>query len=463
MNLVLHHLVLASAGASGALFSAIWEGAALAAAVVICLRLLPGLSAAARSVIWLNTFVLLVLLHFVPAFGPHSKPLSEVSVSALHVNWMWSLGVVVLWAGLSLWRAIQLAQGALHLFRLARRATPVPVPDPELAAILNSGGRTAQLCVSGEVARPSILGFFHPRVLLPQGILEALSPQELRHVVLHEMEHLHRADDWTNLLQKVGLLLFPLNPVLLWVERRLCAERELACDDRVIHSAAGRKAYALCLTHLAEFSLLRRSFSLVLGAFERRSELVRRIHRILQQPGRTMSRKAAYLTTGGLLTGALGCALVLANCPQLITFTPAAGAGRQASQSATTAVLDPQAVSHVLGGTPQLVKATVPSPSAGVPTTAPAHRAVLHRKPQRPAPSLVASAATAQEQNIAPHLGTQSATVIFTEFRSAEQAPRVVLAVSADRRAGALPAKPVAIPARYAVVRLPDGWLIIQI
>ena len=64
------------------------------------------------------------------------------------------------------------------------------------------------------------------------------------------MEHLRRADDWTNLLQKLGLVLFPLNPVLLWVEHRLCAERELACDDRVVSSIAGRKAYALCLTHL---------------------------------------------------------------------------------------------------------------------------------------------------------------------------------------------------------------------
>lgn len=463
MNPALHYLTLASAGASGALFSAIWEGAALAAAVVICLRLLPGLSAAARSVIWLNTFVLLVLLHFVPAFAPHAKPLSDGSVSALHVNWLWSLGVVVLWAGLSLWRMVQLAHGALHLFRLARRATPVANIDPELAAILNSGGRTAQLCVSSEVARPSILGFFRPRVLLPEGIREALSPEELRHVVLHEMEHLHRADDWTNLLQKIGLLLFPLNPVLLWVERRLCAERELACDDRVIHSTAGRKAYALCLTHLAEFSLLRRSFSLVLGAFERRSELVRRIHRILQQPGRTMSRKAAYVATGSLVTGALGCALVLANSPQLVTFTPAAEASHQVSALATAAALDPHAVSRALGGTPQLVKASVPNPAAAQRTTPPAHRAVNRRQPHRAAPSLIASAAWTPGQNLPANLGQQSTTVVLTEFRSAEQAPRVVLALAADQRTSPATAKAVAIPARYAVVRLPDGWLIIQI
>ena len=49
--------------------------------------------------------------------------------------------------------------------------------------------------------------------------------------MLHEAGHLRRRDDWMNLLQKVGLVLLPLNPVLMWIERRLCLERELACDE----------------------------------------------------------------------------------------------------------------------------------------------------------------------------------------------------------------------------------------
>jgi beta-lactamase regulating signal transducer with metallopeptidase domain len=66
-----------------------------------------------------------------------------------------------------------------------------------------------------------VFGFLHPRILIPPALLERLTSPELQQVVLHEMEHLRRRDDWTNLLQKMGLVLFPLNPVLLWVERRL--------------------------------------------------------------------------------------------------------------------------------------------------------------------------------------------------------------------------------------------------
>jgi len=47
MNELFHSLSFLSAGASAALLGAIWQGAVLCVAVVICLRLLPGLSAAA--------------------------------------------------------------------------------------------------------------------------------------------------------------------------------------------------------------------------------------------------------------------------------------------------------------------------------------------------------------------------------------------------------------------------------
>ncbi len=324
MNEFLHSLSFVSATAAGALLSAVWQGTVLAVCVSLGLRLLPGLSAAARSVIWLNVFILLALLHFVPALVGRSGVLAASDLSPVHLDPRWSFALAGVWAALSVARAVQLVVGAIHLRRLGSRAVPVPV-NAELQSLLSgtAGARTAQLCASDEVARPSVLGFFRPRILVPPELLKALSPGELQQVVLHEMEHLHRADDWTNLLQKMALVLFPLNPVLLWVDRRLSAERELACDDRVMRSSAGRKAYALCLTHLAEYSILRRSFSLVLGAWERRPELVRRVQRILSQPARSMSRRPAMAATGGLRAGALGIAVVLSHSPQLVSFVPA--------------------------------------------------------------------------------------------------------------------------------------------
>jgi hypothetical protein len=461
MNELLHSLSFVSAAAAGALFSAVWQGTVLAFCVWLGLRLLPGLSAAARSVIWLNVFILLVLLHFVPAFAGRAEGLSAGHLSPVHLDPRWSFALAGIWAALSLARAVQLIVGAIHLRGLGRRAVQVPV-NGELQSLLSgAGARAAQLCASDEVARPSVLGFFRPRILVPPELLKVLTPRELQQVVLHEMEHLHRADDWTNLLQKLGLVLFPLNPVLLWVDRRLSSERELACDDRVLRSSAGRKAYALCLTHLAEYSILRRSFSLVLGAWERRPELVRRVQRILSQPVRSMSHRPAMAATGGLLAGALGIAVVLSHSPQLVSFVPA----QRASQLAR--ILDPHDVERALGGTTQLVKAAMPAKP--VPTashqnarTRAVQPAVLKRV-RRSHPALAGVPALTAEAAPLPELDRRT-VVVLTEWTADQMRPRIVLAVATDRHAAPRAAFAArAIPARYAIVPTPSGWLIIQI
>ncbi len=76
-----------------------------------------------------------------------------------------------------------------------------------------------QICTSNEVDRPSVIGFFSPRILIPEELFAKLTTAEFGQIVLHEVGHLRRADDWINLLQKVSLVVFPLNPVLVWIER----------------------------------------------------------------------------------------------------------------------------------------------------------------------------------------------------------------------------------------------------
>lgn len=441
----MNQLMPFSASITGALFSAVWEGAVLTVVVMLCLRMFPRLSAAARSVIWLNVFVLLALLHILPACAHSAAHVPQVS--PVHLDARWSLAIAGVWMVLSIWRAGQLVMGAVHLRGLVRRAKQVEV-DSSLQAILERGpqGRSAKLYVSNEITRPSVLGFVRPRVLLTPALLETLSAQELQQVVLHEMEHLRRGDDWTNLLQKIGLVLFPLNPVLLWVERKLCAERELACDDRVMQAGCGRKAYALCLARLAEHSLLQRGFSLALGALERRPELVRRVQRILSRPVQTMGRKAALLTTGGLLSGALASALVLAHSPQLVSFAPA----MPNVQTRAIEPLDLNELGKELGGKPQLVKAVMPEQPVRV---HPVRKAVLKRPVRRnPEPARIAAAQL-------PDLQTREAIVVMTEWSDAAPVPRVMISVYRER--GANPA--AIIPARFAAVPTPNGWLILQI
>jgi hypothetical protein len=187
--------------------------------------------------------------------------------------------------------------------------------------------RPIEICTTRDLDRPSVIGFFAPRILIPEWLFSRLTPGELEQVVLHEAEHLHRRDDWTNLLQKLFLVVFPLNPALAWMERRLCREREMACDEGVVRRTQAPRAYAACLTTLAERGLQqrelqRRAQALSLGAFERRPELVHRVHSILRR------KQALHPLAAGALVSVLGCGLVvgsveLARSPQLVAFVAA--------------------------------------------------------------------------------------------------------------------------------------------
>src|SRR6202011_3024466 len=97
-----------------------------------------------------------------------------------------------------------------------------------------------------------------PLVVIPAWARQELSTTELQAILLHELAHLRRWDDWTNLVQKiVGALLF-FHPAVWWIEQRLSLEREMACDDVVLAETVSPRGYAECLLSLAEKSLLRR-------------------------------------------------------------------------------------------------------------------------------------------------------------------------------------------------------------
>lgn len=315
--------------------TALWQGIAVAFALAICLRLAPRMSAAHRFVLWFSGFVALVCLPFVPFLSSLKTGGSTGASSGLpgaapgpwlQLDIRWSLAIAAIWATASIIRAVDLAIHSLRLRKFWKTATPIDLAESTIASLscLNQlpGRRPVQVCTTRQLDRPSVIGFFAPRILIPEWLLTRLTPGELRQIVLHEAEHLRRGDDWTNLFQKFCLVFFPLNPALWWMERRLCAEREMACDDGVVRITQAPRAYAACLASLAERGLRRRAEALSLGAWQRRPELAHRVHSIL---GR--SHALSPMATRALL-GALSCGLVLgsmelARCPQLVAFVPA--------------------------------------------------------------------------------------------------------------------------------------------
>lgn len=371
------------------LVASIWQSVLLTGVVALCVRQVRGVSAGTRFGLWTMVLVLVVLLPAVSMLVPHTGGRGSGAVGwSVHVSNDWSLGVVCFWAALSLLRAAQLCLSAVRLRTLARNAEPVEV-DTTIAPLLEAGSRKAILCTSEEVDRPSVVGFFRPRILLPPDLLRSLSRQELEHIVLHEMEHVRRGDSWTNLLQQLSLVLLPWNPAVLWLNRKLCFERELACDDGVMRATKARKTYAACLVRLAEDSMLRRKISLalgVLGAFEsrvRESELVTRVRRILAAPEPGRGPQFLRAATAAVLAGALGLSFVLARSPRLVDFATAPMTVAAAGLSDTQAPAAMPPVGLTEGAKFTLAKAVVSRPRSARPlvtaTSVRKHAVVRHR------------------------------------------------------------------------------------
>jgi hypothetical protein len=193
--------------------------------------------------------------------------------------------------------------------------------DPLLRKTLEEfdSSRRPTLCVSDQLRVPTAIGFTKPQVVIPAWAMKELSLPELNTILLHELAHLRRWDDWTNLVQKiVGALLF-FHPAVWWVDSKLALEREMACDDLVLARTASPRVYAECLVSLAEKSFLRRGVALAQAAVNRVRHVSLRVAQILDEkrPGATRIWSPAPV----LLTGiSVACLIGFSGAPKLVSF-----------------------------------------------------------------------------------------------------------------------------------------------
>jgi bla regulator protein blaR1 len=308
------------------------EGTLVAAFAGLVLRMGRRWNSGARFAAWFSALVAVAAL---PLFsgavlagdaGTSLATLTQRPEIVLPGSWaLWLFGA---WAGIA---SVGVARVGVGLWRLrALRQSCVEVDaaslDPELRQTLarasrdRGKSRPATLCVSDRVSVPTVIGFVNPAVVIPRWLLHELSTSELQQILLHELAHLQRWDDWTNLAQKILKALLFFHPAAWWIEKQLSLEREMACDDAVVAETANPRAYAECLTHLAEKSFVRRSLALAQAALGRIRQTSLRVAQILNadRPNSPAhSWKPAVLLVAGF---AIACATGISRAPRLVGF-----------------------------------------------------------------------------------------------------------------------------------------------
>jgi hypothetical protein len=191
--------------------------------------------------------------------------------------------------------------------------------DPALRTVWTEVSRKVELRTSGKVRVPAALGFFRPAVIVPTWTLEELPAEELKVILMHELAHLRRWDDWTNLAQKVVKALFFFHPAVWWIEGKLTLEREMACDDLVLAQTSNPKTYAKSLLSLAERVGIGKGIALAQAALGRAHQTTQRIMQILDS-GRPKATRVWKPALGAVTAMSAIAIMAVPYTPNLISF-----------------------------------------------------------------------------------------------------------------------------------------------
>lgn len=111
------------------------------------------------------------------------------------------------------------------------------------------------LASSPSAIEPGVRGIVHPVLLLPSGIADRLSDQQLAAVLAHELSHVQRRDNMTAALHMMVETVFWFHPLVWWIGSRLVDERERACDEDVLQFDHEPQVYAGAILKVCEFYL----------------------------------------------------------------------------------------------------------------------------------------------------------------------------------------------------------------
>jgi beta-lactamase regulating signal transducer with metallopeptidase domain len=168
--------------------------------------------------------------------------------TALVAGWMLGCALLLMRLGAGLLSALRLRhdgscmrdEGALALLADVRRCMNV-----------RRSVTLLQTAPDARLQAPVTFGILRAVIAVPAGMLH-WPEGRLRPVLLHEMAHIARGDWATEVLARIVRSIYWFNPLVIYSIKRLHAEGEAACDDRVLLAGVGATAYADVLMEILQ-------------------------------------------------------------------------------------------------------------------------------------------------------------------------------------------------------------------
>jgi beta-lactamase regulating signal transducer with metallopeptidase domain len=210
-----------------------------------------------------------------------SKPISKPVSFPFHQRDFLSL-LFLLWAAGFLFAAKQLSDSYWQSLQVRMNARTVSLAELECAD-LEDRFRTVsfiEIKLTESVTSPILTGLLHPTILLPADLTEWTTVEERKTILLHEMIHAQRKDQWANYFQSLVRIFFFFHPLVRYASNQLSMERELSCDEKVLFLGVKASSYVESILKVAEKGIT--SDVLHQPAFITKKMLERRIEMILK-------------------------------------------------------------------------------------------------------------------------------------------------------------------------------------
>lgn len=244
---------------------------------------------------------------------PPSEPVPPIASSLTTLPPItWQAIVFLIWLVGVLVFSVLLIQRMFFVLDLIAQSEP---SKGRLLETLNQCRRQIGICrnvdlkLSNNIQSPAVCGLVKPIILMPTSLLEKLSNDKLRAVLIHELVHIKRFDLWINFVQTFLQIIYFYNPFVWLASAAVRRIREQAVDETVLVAmGAEAKSYSNTLIDIAEMAFFRTNFSLrLIGVAESKKSLHRRIRHMLSRP---IPKSAKIGVLGVIVVIALGAVLL---------------------------------------------------------------------------------------------------------------------------------------------------------
>lgn len=243
------------------------------------------------------------------------EPKGRVAVQPVRENYLNNISdyvtthhntIVLIWFVIICVKALQLTVGLQNVYRLKR--TDIHTATAGWCATMQQMAQRLgikekiKLLESGMAKIPMVIGHLKPVILIPVGLLNALSTAEVEAILMHELAHIRRRDYLVNLLQSLVEIVFFFNPAVLWVSQLIKTERENCCDDIALLNNTSKHNYIQALVSCEEYQQGSAAYAIAFSG--QKNSLIDRVKRIVNKRNHSLNNfEKSFLTICLVISG----------------------------------------------------------------------------------------------------------------------------------------------------------------